>query len=71
MTTEGKLTNVHEALAKAATEPSTPTKQLEQYSFRLHEEVGTKCREICARHNTTISEFLRQCCQGLVDDYQS
>lgn len=67
---EDKLTNVHEALNRAATAPSSPQIPMEQYSFRMKEDMANKVKDICDRHGTTMSEFLRHCCEGLISDYQ-
>lgn len=61
------LTSVHEALHKAAlASKPLPGKPV---SFRLEDELKNVAMEICERHGTTLSEFLRQCAIGLVHDY--
>lgn len=64
-----KVTNVHEAMAKAASQPTPEV--LENYSFRIKKSLAKQTNELCKRHGTTMSEFIRQCCEGLVDDYKS
>jgi hypothetical protein len=65
-----KITNVHEALATASSEPTTPSYPMDNYSFRMKSEIADKVTEICARHGTSMSEFVRQCCEGLIKDYE-
>lgn len=66
-----KLTDVHQALSTAATESLAESQPLYPFSFRISKETAEKVQELCARHGTTLSEFVRQCCEGLVKDYQS
>lgn len=69
-----RLTNIHECLADAASEPhvkSLEEKPLKAFSFRIREESFAAASEICDRHGTTISEFLRQCCEAIVRDYKA
>lgn len=68
MTDSRPLTSVHEALNNAVHAskplPGKPT------SFRLEDEVKLEAMAICVRHGTSLSEYLRQCCIALVNDYR-
>jgi hypothetical protein len=62
------LTSVHEALNNATfAERPAPG---EVVAFRLDADLKAEVIGICERHATTVSEFLRQCCAGLVNDYR-
>jgi hypothetical protein len=65
---EPELTSVHNALAEAALE-SKNAKPMVTATFRLPHELKDQAEQICGRHGTDLSSFLRQCCVGLVRDY--
>lgn len=65
-----QLTNVHEALQEAATDVSKP-KPMITGTFRIEQDSKALAEQICERHGTTLSAFLRKCCHGLVRDYQA
>lgn len=67
---ETPVTNIHEALADAAAETSE-SKPMIPISTKLPEELAATVKEICARHGTNTSTFLRKCCESLVKDYQA
>ncbi len=63
-----ELANVHQALNQAAfvtgaKPPGIPT------SFRLEEGVRQFVTDVCLRHGTSLSEYLRQSCMLLAKDY--
>lgn len=62
------LTSVHDALINAvqASEKKPP---LKPYTFKCDEEQIAHAEQICERHATSLSEFLRQCVKGLTSDY--
>lgn len=62
------LTSVHEALNNAVF--ADAPKKIKMLSFRLEDELADEIFDICERHGTTLSEFLRQCCMGLANDYR-
>lgn len=64
-----KLTNVHEALADAVQEDQGGQPMVHK-TFRIQESIYDEAAEICQRHGTTMSSFLRHCCIGLVRDYR-
>lgn len=68
MTTEKSLTSVHEALNNAAqsSKHNPPGKPV---SFRLEDQFKNEAMAICDRHGTNLSQFLRHCCLGLIQDY--
>ncbi len=66
---ELKLTNVHEALSLATVSTHPENKLLACASFRLDTDVKEQAAQICSRHGVTISDFLRECANGLVRDY--
>jgi len=68
MEQEMKLTNVHEALAKAGSEPQSEA--MKTHGFRAPNQLVIEAGEICERHGTTVGAFIRECLRGLVDDYQ-
>lgn len=61
------LTSVHDAMIRAADATRQPP--LVSYPFKLNQAHKDLCEKICARHGTTLPEFLRQCMAGLVRDY--
>lgn len=62
------LTSVHEALTNAV-HATKAEKSGKPISFRLEPEVKGRVIALCEAQGTTLSEFLRQCCLGLVSDY--
>lgn len=65
-----KLTNVHEALARSATQG--PIKEsMQNRTFREHDAVIEEVRIICDRHGTTMGAFIRECLRGLIKDYKA
>ena len=62
------LTNVHEALATAATEAAEQTADV-VIGSKVTASVKAKLETICERHGTTVSAYLRQCAVALVNDY--
>lgn len=71
--TDLKLSNVHEILALAAAEEipkGEREKPLKNYPYRCDEDIYKKATDICIRHDTTASEFVRKCLEILVSDYQ-
>lgn len=62
------LTNVHEALAAAA-QSHEDNEQMIHVSLRIPEKVKEELTKLCERHGTTVSAFLRKCCEALVSDY--
>lgn len=65
-----EVSNVHEALSEAAAE-SAENKPMIPISTKLPEELAVKVKDICGRHGTNTSTFLRKCCESLVKDYQA
>lgn len=62
------LTNVHEALHRAIYE-STHESQLKNCTFKVLPSRKQLAEQICARHGTTLSTYLRQCVNSLIVDY--
>lgn len=62
------LTSVHEALSNATFAEHTVREQV--IAFRVEPNLKEVVAAICTRHGTTLSEFLRQCCIGLAEDYR-
>jgi hypothetical protein len=69
MTDKKPLTSVHEALNNAAFASVSRPGQGEPISFRISTPLKNAATELCDRHGTNLSEFLRQCVIGLVSDY--
>ncbi len=67
---EQELTTVHDAVIQAATEVSIPAGPMGTHTFRIHDSVKTIAGQICAAQGTTLSDFLRKCCEGLLKDYR-
>ncbi len=64
-----ELTSVHEALAKAASENIKETQRMVVLSTKVSPDVEAVVQDICRNHGTTISAYLRKCCESLVADY--
>lgn len=63
-----KVTSVHEALQNAQLESSQRADMI-NCTFKLPPHVKALAEQICEKHGTNISVFLRECCKGLVKDY--
>ena len=61
-----RLTNLHEALANAASDDAERSKKVQ---IRARRTLYDACSVVCARHGTTVSAFLNACMEGLVRDY--
>lgn len=62
------LATVHDALNNAVHAPKAKPGQ--PTSFRMEDELKDQTMDLCERHGTNLSEFIRQCCIALVRDYQ-
>jgi len=67
---EHGLINVHECLQEAILVSKSEKTAMVPLTIKISEEVKDSVTEICDRHGTTVSEFLRKCCEGLVSDYR-
>lgn len=67
MHTKRSLTSVHEALNNAAFEAHDGRDDV--IAFRIDKRLKEQTARICESNSATLSEFLRQCCLGLVNDY--
>lgn len=65
--TQKPLTSVHEALNHAVFVSKTSSGPVT--SFRVDEALKEAASAICERNGTNLSDFLRQCMVGLVNDY--
>lgn len=66
---EQELTTVHKSLAEASIE----TKEegpMGTFTFRIPIELKEQTESYCKRQGTTLSRFLRKCCEGLINDYR-
>lgn len=63
-----KTTDVHHAM-KEAQFRRFEKPELVTSSFKIDANSKMLVEEICARHGVTMSEFVRECCYGLVKDY--
>lgn len=65
---EEKLSSVHDCLQRAALNtqaiafPSMVT-------IRMDEDLKQQVMDLCERNGTTISEYIRQACRDLINDY--
>lgn len=66
---ENQLTTVHHAVMNAIIEQPAGDSEMVPASFKLHQAVKEEAEAILKRHNVTLSEFCRKCCEGLVRDY--
>jgi hypothetical protein len=66
------VTNVHQALQQASIETQKPDgpAPMRTGTYRIEAETKLKAEAICRRHGTSLSAYLRACCDGLVRDYQ-
>jgi len=65
------LTNVHTAMSKAVQETNKRDETIQcVISFKVNEQIRTDATSICHANGTTLAEFLRQCCIGLIQDYR-
>lgn len=63
-----KLTSVHDAMQRASLACPAPLKDA-QIIVRIDQATKDRVAQVCESHGTTTSEFLRQCCAGLIADY--
>lgn len=64
-----ELFNVHQAISDAQFEKQNGSGEMMPISFRITLPVKKAVVEICDRNGITISDFLRHCCEGLVNDF--
>lgn len=63
-----KLTNVHDALSRAQ-EKAKNKVALVNANFKINPLNKEIAEQICVKNGTTMSEFLRECVDGLIEDY--
>lgn len=63
-----ELTSVHEALNRAQLSEKDKV-ALVNGTFKIHPIKKEMAEQICEKHGTTLSAFLRECVEGLVKDY--
>lgn len=63
-----ELTNVHDALNKAV-ESERDRVAFVNANFKIHPIKKEVAEQLCNKHGTTLSAFLRECVDGLVKDY--
>ena len=66
-----ELTTVHECLKAAQLESKQYEPKTETITIRIEPTVKARASAICERNGTSISDYLRKCCEGLAADYQS
>lgn len=62
------LTTVHDALSNASGEIKAP-EGLHPATYRVTPQIKELAERICEQNATTLSQFVRKCCEGLVEDY--
>lgn len=62
------LTTVHHALSEAQHEARGP-KAMPTYTFRMDAQERLDAEDICERHGTSLSAYLRSCVRLLPKDY--
>ena len=65
-----QLFSVHQAISNAQFERDNKGPESITVAFRLTKDIKDQANQICTQHGITMSDFLRQCCEGLVHDYQ-
>jgi hypothetical protein len=65
------LKNLHEVMIESAgvPEPDADESRSSSCAFRFEKDQKALLMALCERHNTTLSAFLRGCCQQLIKDY--
>lgn len=63
-------TNVHEALQEASLESKNKVPMI-SFSTRIDPNTKAQAQQICERHGTDLSTYLRKCAEALVNDYKS
>ena len=66
---ETGLSSVHDALINAVQVSEKKSQPLNAHTFKCDEDRLIHADQICARHGTSLSEFLRQCVSSLTSDY--
>jgi hypothetical protein len=64
-----QLSTVHDAIRDAALDINPEAPNNEVGTFKVSTDVKRLASEICSRNGTTLSCFLRKCCEGLIQDY--
>jgi hypothetical protein len=62
------LTNVHDALHRAVLSERNRV-NLVPATFKIDPLKKEISEQICQKNGTTLSSFLRECCEGLILDY--
>ena len=62
------LHTVHDAITRAILASQDKAK-LETATFKVHPKKKELAELICEKQGTTLSEFLRECVNGLCEDY--
>lgn len=64
-----KITSVHDAIENALLEFPDKAEPAQVYSFRCDPEVMRGVQIILGKRGITVSSFVRNCCEGLVNDF--
>lgn len=66
---EETFLNVHNILQEAVLTTRNENAKT-GFTFRIDGQILTDAHDICERHGTALSTFLRECCRALVNDYK-
>lgn len=73
---DDRVHSVHDALSKAAarshiddSKATLDGQQMVRSSYRAFQQTIDLADDICRNNGTTVSQFLRMCLEGLVQDY--
>lgn len=61
--------NLHELLESAASDDAD--RILVQGSYRVSPDVKEQAERICSAAGTSLSTFIRKCCENLVEEFNS
>ncbi len=64
-----KLLNMHELLVEIKLENQYQIGDPETVTFRVSGDYKAVAHKICAANGVTLSDFLRKCCEQLVQEY--
>lgn len=69
---EDRLSTVHDAMSDAAAspEPAENDPNMVVQTFRIPQGLKDDVRRICEANGTTLSSWLRECCERLRSDYR-
>lgn len=67
----GKLYTVHDALQRAQDKAIPVSRKRSPGAYRVRKEVKDAADTICKSHGITLSNYVEECLELLVEDYQT